>query len=71
MLLRDTGLRWAIDLRLQGARCPSCSYSLLGLDVRDGIVVCPECGRRERLGDRGLSARHILGVEHAAPENPA
>ncbi len=31
--------------------CPQCRYSLVGLPVRAGAVVCPECGRRSSLAD--------------------
>jgi hypothetical protein len=65
MWIRDQGLRRAIAKRLEGARCGRCKYSLLGLAVVGGNVLCPECGHFEALGDRGLSAADILGVEGA------
>lgn len=60
---RDLGLRKAIRRRLAGARCSTCSYSLLGLTVTDGSVTCPECGLSENLHARGLSAADILAPE--------
>ncbi|MEZ6232798.1 MAG: hypothetical protein R3B68_01285 [Phycisphaerales bacterium] len=60
---RDLGLRKAIRRRLAGARCSTCSYSLLGLTVTDGSVTCPECGHSENLHARGLSAADILAPE--------
>jgi hypothetical protein len=51
-VLRDGRIVRRIRRRIEHARCPACSYSLLGLAVvRDEqtggpMVVCPECGRR-------------------------
>lgn len=64
--IRDVGLRRAIRRRLDGACCGGCGYSLLGLEVVDMIVRCPECGKTELLSDRGLTAADILAPAASA-----
>lgn len=56
----DRWLGRAIRLRLRTTVCPKCAYSLLGLGVRGGEVVCPECGDRIVLAAHGLTPDDLL-----------
>lgn len=60
LLLRDRWLKRAILEKLRMARCPTCSYSLLGLTVKDGAVMCPECATPFVLKDRGLTEEDMI-----------
>ena len=60
LLPRDWWLRRAITSRILTTNCLGCGYSLLGLDVREGAVQCPECGERCRLAERGLTPADML-----------
>lgn len=63
MLIRDRWLHWAISTQVVAAKCFDCGYSLLGLEVRDGHVACPECGRRAELRERGLEPQDLLSID--------
>lgn len=58
--IRDIALRRAIVRQLEGARCVKCRYSLLGLPIHLGAVVCSECGERMTLGTLGLTAADLM-----------
>ncbi len=64
-LPRDKWIRSVIANRLRSTRCLSCNYSLLGLDIRQGMVECPECGCRSSIADRGLTAEDLLATDQA------
>lgn len=70
LLLRDWQLRREITSRIFAASCSDCRYSLLGLEWRDGLVNCPECGKSNNLGERGLKPQDLMasraGAEVAA-----
>ncbi|MFN7020572.1 MAG: hypothetical protein ACK4WH_04490 [Phycisphaerales bacterium] len=53
LALRDRRLRRLIRRQIEGGRCPVCSYLLLGLVPREGLVRCPECGTSHRLTELG------------------
>ncbi len=63
-LVRDSLLIRAIRDRIRGGRCPECRFSLLGLPIHDGAIVCPECGTGMTLHELGLTPRDLL-VEEA------
>jgi hypothetical protein len=60
MMVRDAWLRRAIASRLASARCAACDYSLLGLPVNNGVVMCPECGFELALASYGLRPEDLL-----------
>jgi DNA-directed RNA polymerase subunit RPC12/RpoP len=60
LIVRDRWLRWALRRHIKSAKCPGCGYLLLGLQVQDGAVVCPECGDRLMLTDLGLTPESLL-----------
>jgi hypothetical protein len=60
LVVRDKWLRGAIGRRIKHCTCLRCHYSLLGLPVANGKVVCPECGATHALADMGLTATDIL-----------
>lgn len=60
LLLRDAWLKRAILEKLRLARCPRCSYSLLGLAVKDGAVTCPECATPFVLSERGMRPEDLI-----------
>jgi len=64
LVIRDCWLRGAIRSSLRSTRCGNCAYSLLGLPVRSGEVVCPECGATLVLALIGLTEAD----PHARPE---
>jgi hypothetical protein len=39
---------------VNGAACPFCEFSLVGLPVRINTVRCPECGEKVRLTEHGI-----------------
>jgi ribosomal protein L37AE/L43A len=45
--------RWATGKKVaktvDRSRCPACGYSLRGLPIEDGVITCPECGKRTAL----------------------
>ena len=45
----------SVLLHMEKARCPYCHFSLRGLLVDYGRVVCPECGQQILLADEGLT----------------
>ncbi|GMV25304.1 MAG: hypothetical protein AMXMBFR58_13350 [Phycisphaerae bacterium] len=72
LAVRDVMLRRLLLGRILEARCPFCSYSLLGLAVDEhGGVLCPECGKRSSLADRKLTVQDVLGDALAASTRPA
>ena len=76
-VLRDNRIVRRIRRRIAEARCPSCSYSLLGLAVqRDAegsapMVLCPECGRRVDVGGIEAELRTLAPVAGDSPQEPA
>lgn len=40
--------------------CPDCGFSLMGLKVEAGVVVCPECGSRVVLAEHNLLPADLL-----------
>ncbi|MBX3388740.1 MAG: hypothetical protein KF691_04735 [Phycisphaeraceae bacterium] len=60
LYIRDRWLRWAVSTQIVAARCLNCQYSLLGLIVENGEVLCPECGHRTDLAAQGLKAEELL-----------
>ena len=67
LLMYDFWLRWAIRKDLIRAVCPRCGYSLLGLNVVDASVVCPECGDAIRLTNIGLTPADVLAEQTSVP----
>ncbi len=59
-ICRDVLLRRAIRERIKSAACPGCGYSLIGLKVTDGRVVCPECGGDVDLDRHDLSESDLV-----------
>lgn len=59
-LVRDAILIHAIRTRIRSGRCPECGFSLLGLPIADGAIVCPECGSQMTLHELGLEPRDLL-----------
>ncbi len=60
LLVRDFVL-WrflhrAITRRIDLTRCRGCKYLLLGQNVIDGFITCPECGRPTTLAELGLNS---------------
>jgi hypothetical protein len=45
---------------IEKAHCPYCLFSLRGLVVDYGSVVCPECGQRILLVDEGLTPEDLV-----------
>lgn len=62
LYIRDRCLIRVISRQLITARCAGCGYSLLGLQVTDGMVMCPECGAACILADRGLTLDDIMST---------
>lgn len=60
LVIRDRWLRRTIRSSLRHTRCPRCEYSLLGLAVAEGAVVCPQYGMRVGLAERGLTAEMLM-----------
>lgn len=67
--IRDMWLRRVINTGIKAARCPACSYSLLGLFVVDGEVLCPECGLSLPIAERGLTPDMLIAPRGDAPPN--
>lgn len=58
-------VRWklitnSIRRLMNRAGCPYCEFSLVGLSIENGGVVCPECGERLLLSELGLSREDLL-----------
>jgi hypothetical protein len=70
LMMRDHCLRTTIARQLVDTRCPSCNYSMLGLGVVSGVVICPECGLARRLDQTGLSPADLM-QRPGAPEDRA
>lgn len=66
-VIRDVWLRRAIRGCIQAARCPACDYSLLGLPVVAGMVMCPECGQPFDLAASGLAPEDLISRTPKAP----
>ncbi|MBL8990029.1 MAG: hypothetical protein JNJ48_00455 [Phycisphaerae bacterium] len=62
LLIRDRWLRTRLRRALGDTNCDGCSYSLLGLPPADGFICCPECGRRMRPSERGLTFADFLSA---------
>jgi len=60
--VRDVWLRRLIHRAIESGRCPACSYSLLGLEVVEGRVLCPECGTRTTLAERRLTPGMLIAT---------
>jgi hypothetical protein len=61
---RNVLLRRTLRDLIRLARCPGCEYSLLGLQVREGRVRCPECGRDSDVrAELGLTEEQLLAGE--------
>lgn len=60
LVLRDRIVRRIVKRQLKSRACMKCGYSLLGLPVTGGTVVCAECGGRVTLADRGLTAADLI-----------
>lgn len=60
LLVRDAWLRWAVRTVLRVAKCPACTYSLLGLPLSEGKVRCPECGRDIAIASLGLTPDDLI-----------
>ena len=59
-LARDYFLRRLLRWELQGAQCPNCGYSMLGLRAKDGKIVCPECGEVRDFEAMGLTPQDLM-----------
>lgn len=55
-------LRRAILVRLRTKACSTCGYSLRGLNVVEGAIVCPECGEAFNLAQRRLTRESTLAA---------
>jgi hypothetical protein len=64
---RDVWLRAAIRASLARTNCRECRYSLLGLHATEGVVTCPECGKRIALADYNLTPEHLMGTVSDTP----
>lgn len=49
-------LRGEVRKRVQSFSCKGCSYSLIGLPVKSGAIICPECGAEFVLAENGFPA---------------
>jgi ribosomal protein L37AE/L43A len=58
--VRDRWLRWLVRMELSEAKCPDCDYSLLGLRIESGSVMCPECGGVWVLEELGLTPADLI-----------
>lgn len=68
-MVRDAWVKKIVLERLKGAKCGRCTYTLLGLAVVNGGVVCPECGERLDLAARGLTHADLMSTSEP-PEVP-
>jgi ribosomal protein S27AE len=60
LVARDRWLIRTITLRVHQTSCPSCGYSLLGLVVDKGVILCPECAAPFFLADHGMTEEDLL-----------
>lgn len=70
---RDLALWFALRAEVDGARCPKCAQSLLGVRIQyvgvdvstpgRSFVRCPECGRNHNLLEIGLTPRDLIPYE--------
>ncbi len=60
LIARDLLLIRVIRERVRGGRCPECRFSLLGLPILGGTLVCPECGTNMTLHELGLTHHDLL-----------
>jgi len=58
--IRDRMLIRSVSRMLTRAHCERCDYSLLGLQVADGRVICPECGSPFVLADHGMTPGDLI-----------
>lgn len=73
LVLRDLTMRATLRRLMQGARCPRCRHSLIGLPIFDDAarpedhsrrrVRCPECGKTVRLQRYGMTPRDLAPWE--------
>lgn len=70
LMIRDRMLHRAIAARLVSATCRGCRYSLLGLTVSDGTVMCPECGAKIVLAEHNLKEEDLLVRRDAPASGP-
>jgi len=62
----------AIRKRVTEVSCPACQYVLIGLEVKDDAVRCPECGKDIVLSDFALRREDIeLAVVERTTKPPA
>jgi hypothetical protein len=62
MLTRDFVLRRAIRWQLARVDCHRCRYTLLGMPVVDGSIICPECGFVLELDKYGLTGDDFIAA---------
>jgi hypothetical protein len=60
LIARDRWLIRTITRRVHQTSCPGCGYSLLGLMVDNGVIVCPECAAPYFLADHGMTEQDLL-----------
>lgn len=70
LIARDRWLIRTITLRVHQTSCPSCRYSLLGLVVDNGVIVCPECAAPFFLADHGMTAEDLISRPTRDPRSP-
>lgn len=68
--LKNGWLRRRIRDHMRDIRCAQCGYVMLGLNVHDGVITCPECGERVVLESLGLTAADVMGVVGAEGRKP-
>lgn len=68
MWRHDRWLKRALVVRLREVKCAECSYVLLGLEVVQDGITCPECGQRFLLTPRGLTPADVLAKRPAPTE---
>jgi hypothetical protein len=71
LIARDRWLIRTITLRVHQTSCPSCGYSLLGLVVDKGVIVCPECAAPFFLADHGMTEEDLIATAGAEPPRHA
>jgi hypothetical protein len=70
LIARDRWLIKTITLRVHQTSCPSCGYSLLGLVVDKGVIVCPECAAPFFLADHGMTEADLMAPSPRAKLMP-
>jgi hypothetical protein len=71
LIARDRWLIRTITLRVHQTSCTSCGYSLLGLAVDRGAIVCPECAAPFFLADHGMTEEDLMAPAGVRPPKPA